>query len=129
MILSFETSVVSWQSLAEWARQEADFYTAQREGRVLGGFDVSGKKLGRVQSTARFKRIGMRDPVCNFVRCLLGFMQPRLGAPSRVRRIQRTVWYTRSKSARQTRLNGRSRSELESWITPRSQFSKVYAGL
>ena len=28
---------------AEWARQEADFYTAQREGRVLGGFDVSGK--------------------------------------------------------------------------------------
>jgi len=29
---------------AEWARQEADFYTAQREGRVLGGFDVSGKQ-------------------------------------------------------------------------------------
>jgi hypothetical protein len=27
---------------AEWARQEADFYTPQREGRVLGGFDVSG---------------------------------------------------------------------------------------
>ena len=33
----------SWQSLAEWARQEADFYAAQREGCVVGGFDVSGK--------------------------------------------------------------------------------------
>ena len=28
---------------AEWARQRANFYIAQREGRVLGRFDVSGK--------------------------------------------------------------------------------------
>jgi hypothetical protein len=41
------------------------------------------------------------------------FFMPRLAAPSRVRRTQRTVWYTLSKSARQARLNGRSKSELE----------------
>lgn len=28
---------------AEWARQEADIYTAQREGRVVGGTDIHGK--------------------------------------------------------------------------------------